>query len=548
MVITLICLVTPGGAATYYVSTAGNDTTGDGSAGNPWATIDHADFLSLLNPGDTVVVQAGTYPQASGEGVALQNSGGTNGAPVTYLANGIVLIDQSAFSGQTYGFQVQSPYIIVSGFEIKGAAHGIALDASLIWTGNNCTVTNNVIHDSAPVDSSGVYLKKCQDATVVHNVIYNINSGTDSPWAPVGAGIRMQSGGAGTNNIWNNTIDNAYLGVFIYGTSLGATDLGQISTLNNIVVNSKGWGFVNPWSTDPSLFASGYNLVYNDVVTYGNYPGGPAGGNNGPLPSDVAADPKFVFQVIHNYHLLTNSPALDAGTNVGFAFLGAAPDMGAFEGGNPPASIGTIVGKVSAIAPGNPGLAGATVQTTNGAFSTTTDANGNYLLVVPAGANSLKAGGAFLSTQTLTTNVSAGGTVTLNFSLSLTNSPKTNYVDNATGNDSNPGTLAQPWKTIGRGDAQGLLNPGDTVIVNAGVYPQAGTNGVNLTNRSGYSFAPITYRAQGTVLIDQSSVSGASYGFKVAVKGIVLSGFEVKGAQHGTYLALGATFARLILA
>src|SRR6266576_2401945 len=169
LAITLVCLVTPGGAATYYVSTTGNDATGDGSAGNPWATIDHADFLSLLNPGDTVVVQAGTYPQASGEGVLLQNSGGTNGAPVTYLANGIVLIDQSAFSGQTYGFQVQSPYIIVSGFEIKGAAHGIALDASLIWTGNNCTVTNNVIHDSAPVDSSGVYLKKCQDATVSRN-------------------------------------------------------------------------------------------------------------------------------------------------------------------------------------------------------------------------------------------------------------------------------------------------------------------------------------------------------------------------------------------
>ena len=534
--LTLGCVALPVGAATHYVSTTGNNTTGNGSVGNPWATIDYADSASLLSPGDTVIVSAGTYPQAGGDGVVLQNSGGTDGAPVTYLASGNVVIDQSAFSGQTYGFQVQSPYIIVSGFEIRGAAHGISLDGSLIWTGNNCTATNNVIHDSAPVDSSGVYLHNCQGASVVRNVIYNINSGADSPWSPVGAGIRMQKGD--TNNIWNNTIDNAYIGVFIYGTSLGGADLGHISTLNNIVANSKGWAFVNPWSTDPSWFTSRYNLVYNNVVTYGNYPAG----NNGPLPSDVAADPKFVFQVVHDYHLLTNSPALNAGTNVGFAFLGAAPDMGAFEGGNPPASIGTIVGKVSAIASGSPGLAGVTVQTTNGAFSTTTDANGNYSLVVPAGANSLKASGAFLSTQTLTTNVSAGGTVTLNFSLSLTNSPKTNYVDNATGNDNNSGTLAQPWKTIGNGDAKGLLNPGDTVIVNAGTYPQASTNGVNLTNRFGYSFAPITYRAQGTVLIDQSSVSGASYGFRVAVKGIVLSGFEVQGAQHGIYLAPGSGF------
>ncbi|MEI6389714.1 MAG: right-handed parallel beta-helix repeat-containing protein [Verrucomicrobiota bacterium] len=523
-------------AATYHVAPTGNDTTGDGSAGNPWATINHADFQNLLVPGDTVTVQAGTYPQASGDGVVLNNDGGTDGAPITYIASGKVVIDQSAFSGQTYGFQVQSPYIVVSGFEIRGAAHGIVFDGSLIWTGNNCIATNNVIHDSAPVDSSGVYLKNCQNASVVRNVIYNINSGVDSPWSPVGAGIRMQKGDM--NNIWNNTIDNAYLGVFIYGVSFGATDLGHISTLNNIVANSRGWGFVNPWSVDQSLFTSGYNLVYNDVTTYGNYPAG----NNGPLPSDVAADPKFVFQVIHDYHLLTNSPAIEAGTNVGFPFVGTAPDMGAFEGGNPPAAMGTIVGRVSAAAPGNPALAGATVQTTSGAFSTTTDASGNYLLLVPAGANSAKASGAFLSTQTLTTNVSAGGTVTLNFSLSLTNSSKTNYVNDATGDDSNPGTSALPWKTIGNGDSKGLLAPGDNVVVNAGTYAQASTNGVNLVYNSGYSFAPITYRAQGTVLIDQSSVNGASYGFKVAVKGIVVSGFEIKGAQHGVYLAPGSDF------
>jgi hypothetical protein len=97
------------GAATYYVARTGNDQTGNGSAGNPWATIDHADSQNLLVPGDTVIVQAGTYPQVSGNGVVLNNDGGTDGSPITYIANGNVVIDQSGFSGVTYGIQVQSP-------------------------------------------------------------------------------------------------------------------------------------------------------------------------------------------------------------------------------------------------------------------------------------------------------------------------------------------------------------------------------------------------------------------------------------------------------
>jgi hypothetical protein len=71
------------------------------------------------------------------------------------------------------------------------------------------------------------------------------------------------------------------------------------------------------------LFESGFDLIFNDAITYGNYPAG----NTGPLPSDVAADPKSVFAAIDDYHLLTNSPAIDAGTDVGLPFLGATQDM-----------------------------------------------------------------------------------------------------------------------------------------------------------------------------------------------------------------------------
>lgn len=46
-------------AASYYVATTGNDSTGDGSTGKPWKTIGAG--LNKLASGDTLIVKAGTY-------------------------------------------------------------------------------------------------------------------------------------------------------------------------------------------------------------------------------------------------------------------------------------------------------------------------------------------------------------------------------------------------------------------------------------------------------------------------------------------------------
>jgi hypothetical protein len=48
-------------ASTYYVATDGSDTTGDGSAGAPYATLGHALSSLPAAGGDTVVVRDGTY-------------------------------------------------------------------------------------------------------------------------------------------------------------------------------------------------------------------------------------------------------------------------------------------------------------------------------------------------------------------------------------------------------------------------------------------------------------------------------------------------------
>ena len=68
IILLTVILATPFSAhgATRYVSqTTGSDTIGDGTSGNPWATIQHA--LNYASSGDTVRVAAGDYSTATGE-------------------------------------------------------------------------------------------------------------------------------------------------------------------------------------------------------------------------------------------------------------------------------------------------------------------------------------------------------------------------------------------------------------------------------------------------------------------------------------------------
>ena len=86
------------------------------------------------------------------------------------------------------------------------------------------------------------------------------------------------------------------------------------------------------------------------------------------------------------------------------------------------------------------------------------------------------------------------------------------------GSDSYPGTVARPWKTIGK--AARTLDPGDVVYIQSGVYRE----GVNLDWRnSGTSTHPIAYRAYPghRPIMDGATVGSASLGL-----------FQMTGADH----------------
>jgi parallel beta-helix repeat protein len=98
----------------------------------------------------------------------------------------------------------------------------------------------------------------------------------------------------------------------------------------------------------------------------------------------------------------------------------------------------------------------------------------------------------------------------------------TYYVDPA-GNDDGPGTAEAPWQTIQH--AASTLLPGDTVIVQPGIYAEA-----VYVSTSGSAGAPITFQAQPGAILE-SPYPGASlsaFDVQPGVGDVVLDGFEAR--------------------
>ncbi len=112
------------------------------------------------------------------------------------------------------------------------------------------------------------------------------------------------------------------------------------------------------------------------------------------------------------------------------------------------------------------------------------------------------------------------------------------YVDATAGNDANPGTSAAPWRTIQH--AADVMNPGDTVIVNDGVYT-GGTSVVTIS-RSGSASAWFVFRAAhrwGAVIDGQNNSS--TMGFNISSNYVHVEGFEVRNTSRYGFEVYGGS-------
>ena len=95
-------------AADYYVATTGNDTTGNGSLGNPWRTIQYA--IRNVTNGSTIHVAAGTYS----ENVNVNKS-------VNLIGNSSQNTNVVAAITEDHALEVKADNVNISNFRISGA-------------------------------------------------------------------------------------------------------------------------------------------------------------------------------------------------------------------------------------------------------------------------------------------------------------------------------------------------------------------------------------------------------------------------------------------
>ena len=103
------------------------------------------------------------------------------------------------------------------------------------------------------------------------------------------------------------------------------------------------------------------------------------------------------------------------------------------------------------------------------------------------------------------------------------------YVDVASGNDGNTGTSTAPWRTLQH--AADVTNPGDTVIVNDGVYTGGGN--VVTISRSGTAAGWLVFRSAnpwGAVIDGQNNASAV--GIEINGNYVRVEGFEVRNTSR----------------
>jgi len=366
------------GGTTFYVAPTGDDG-GPGSEAAPFATIQHA--ADLVIPGDTVIVEDGTYSEPGGGAIVNIDQGGTDGNWVWLRARnrwGAKLDGQGNVSSAGFRFGSDAGWVRVEGFEISGigALDGGAGAVECYAGGHDVEIVGNHMHDLGRLctdtdNASGVGVFLQQPNVVVDgNLIHDVGR-----FGPGENGCNPQ------NLFWQNHDHGIYVDGDAPGSS-GALLVNNVfygiehgwaiqlypGALANVRVALNTFSGANPYrdghivldadfdglditdnvfhvptdgalSLSPTLAAQGSvarrNLTTVAVMTIDPAPAGLVLEDN-----LLSTDPKLVGLASHDYHLGQDSPAIDAGdplADVGWDFdgncrpLGSGYDMGAFE-------------------------------------------------------------------------------------------------------------------------------------------------------------------------------------------------------------------------
>lgn len=250
-------------AHTYYVSSKGNDSN-PGTEGAPFLTIQKVS--GMLQPGDTVLVQSGTYDAPY---FAAASIVGTAKYPIVIAADpfakpgSVVISGKNSGSDANKGFNLQPgcDYVHIIGFTITNSGRepndpknitksGIFLRGTV---GNK--IANNTIDDIVN-GSGGVVIENGSTIVISGNTIANITSEDGRSTRGHGVNISAEYGDSTDITVEDNVIeDNDYTGVQI--TSQGAHVVKRVSFRRN-QIRRNGQNAINADGVQDSVFENNW--------------------------------------------------------------------------------------------------------------------------------------------------------------------------------------------------------------------------------------------------------------------------------------------------
>ncbi|MBL9013583.1 MAG: right-handed parallel beta-helix repeat-containing protein [Myxococcales bacterium] len=268
---------------------------------------DLAARLRMLQPGDEVVVHAGTYPTP---GFFQVSWAGTPQAPIVVRgADGARPIIQGTPSQNV--IDLSGSYFTLENFEIRGGSHGIRLGAT-----DHATFEDLVLHDLGDVGiSCNRPGQDCSQITIRHNEIYG--TGTSA------TGEGMYLGGNDATNIFRDSIiERNYL--HDLGGSQGdgievKTGASGVIVRDNVIVRAKypaitmyGYAGTGPrnivernfilTTVDNGIQIVGQVIVRNNIILGAGANGIQSKASQGQTPRDLV--------IAHNTVVMAGGPCL----------------------------------------------------------------------------------------------------------------------------------------------------------------------------------------------------------------------------------------------